>query len=68
MSLSTFPSAMTDRLLGQSLWAKDIIFVISDGYLDGMQAWISSYHGTRQSSRLIFICIDEQLHFILFEI
>lgn len=33
-----------------SLWAKDIVFVISDGYLDGMHAWLSSYHGTSQSS------------------
>lgn len=29
-----------------SLWAKDIIFVIGDGYLDGMQAWLNAYHGT----------------------
>lgn len=31
-------------------WAKDLVFVISDGYLDGMQAWLSSYHGTSQSN------------------
>lgn len=47
--------AMADRFLGYSLWAKDIIFVISDGYLDGMHAWLSAYHGTTQSSRLIFL-------------
>ncbi|EKM55142.1 uncharacterized protein PHACADRAFT_143130 [Phanerochaete carnosa HHB-10118-sp] len=35
---------------GYSLWAKDLVFVISDGYLDGMQAWISSYHGVTQSN------------------
>ena len=38
---------------GYSLWAKDIIFVVSDGYLDGMQAWLSAYHGTTQSSRFV---------------
>lgn len=37
-----------------SLWAKDIIFVISDGYLDGMQAWITTYHGLEQNSQLGF--------------
>ena len=31
-----------------SYWSKDIIFVISDGYLEGMQAWLSSYHGSTQ--------------------
>ncbi|KAK7467268.1 Glycosyl phosphatidyl inositol protein transamidase complex subunit [Stygiomarasmius scandens] len=33
-----------------SLWAKDLIFVINDGYLDGMQAWLSAYHGSVQSN------------------
>lgn len=33
-----------------SLWAKDLVFVISDGYLDGMQAWITTYHGETQPS------------------
>jgi len=37
-------------LKGYSLWAKDLIFVISDGYLDGMQAWITEYHGVTQSN------------------
>lgn len=35
---------------GYSYWSKDIIFVINDGYLDGMQAWLSQYHGASQSS------------------
>lgn len=35
---------------GYSLWAKDLVFVISDGYLDGMQAWITAYHGVTQTS------------------
>ena len=34
-----------------SLWAKDIIFIISDDHLDGMQAFLSSYYGVPQSSR-----------------
>lgn len=33
-----------------SLWAKDLVFVISDGYLDGMQAFITTYHGLPQAS------------------
>ncbi|GJE90712.1 Gaa1-domain-containing protein [Phanerochaete sordida] len=37
-------------LKGYSLWAKDLVFVVSDGYLDGMQAWISSYHGVTQGN------------------
>ena len=35
----------------QSYWAKDIVFVISDGYLDGMQAWLGAYHGSEQYSK-----------------
>jgi len=33
-----------------SLWAKDLAFVVSDGYLDGMQAWINAYHGHPQDN------------------
>ena len=36
-----------------SLWSKDLIFVISDGYLEGMQAWASAYHGHTQQSASI---------------
>ncbi|KAF8643909.1 hypothetical protein AX16_008925 [Volvariella volvacea WC 439] len=32
------------------MWAKDLIFVISDGYLHGMQAWLSAYYGVPQSN------------------
>lgn len=35
-----------------SLWAKDLIFVVNDGYMDGMQAWLSAYHGVSQASTL----------------
>ncbi|KAH7104928.1 Gaa1-domain-containing protein [Auriculariales sp. MPI-PUGE-AT-0066] len=31
-----------------SNWARDIVFIISDNYLDGMHAWLSAYHGTEQ--------------------
>ena len=34
-----------------SYWAKDIVFVISDGYLDGIQAWLGAYHGSEQYSK-----------------
>ncbi|KIP12246.1 hypothetical protein PHLGIDRAFT_21074 [Phlebiopsis gigantea 11061_1 CR5-6] len=37
-------------LKGSSLWAKDLVFVVSDGHLDGMQAWITAYHGVAQSN------------------
>ena len=38
-----------------SYWAKDIVFVISDGYLEGMQAWLGAYHGSEQYSKLSYI-------------
>nr|GAT60039.1 predicted protein [Mycena chlorophos] len=42
--------ALARFLKTYSLWAKDIVFIISDGYMDGMQAWLSSYHGLPQSN------------------
>ena len=45
-------SPLTDH----SYWAKDIVFLISDGYLDGMQAWLGAYHGSQQYSNLNCIC------------
>lgn len=33
-----------------SLWAKDLVFVISDGHMDGMHAFLSAYHHSEQSS------------------
>ena len=39
-----------------SYWAKDIVFVISDGYLDGMQAWLGAYHGLEQYGEFSYIC------------
>lgn len=37
-------------LSGYSLWAKDIVLVVSDNHLDGMHAWLAAYHGSTQSS------------------
>lgn len=37
-------------LTAQMHWSKDIIFVFSDGYMDGMQAWSNAYFGHRQSN------------------
>ncbi|KAJ7343284.1 GPI transamidase component Gaa1 [Mycena albidolilacea] len=42
--------ALANFLKRYSLWAKDIVFVISDNYVDGMQAWLNSYHGETQSN------------------
>jgi hypothetical protein len=51
----SFPRALlADILPGYSLWAKDIVFVISDGHLDGMHAWLNAYHDLSQSSKIFF--------------
>ncbi|TEB26622.1 Gaa1-domain-containing protein [Coprinellus micaceus] len=42
--------ALAKYLKGHSMWAKDLVFVVSDGYLDGMQAWLGSYHGSKQNN------------------
>ncbi|KAF9454645.1 Gaa1-domain-containing protein [Macrolepiota fuliginosa MF-IS2] len=42
--------ALARFLKNYSLWAKDIVFVIGDGYLDGMHAWLNAYHGVKQSN------------------
>ncbi|KAL0577944.1 Glycosyl phosphatidyl inositol protein transamidase complex subunit [Marasmius crinis-equi] len=42
--------ALAKFLKQYSLWAKDLVFVLSDGYLDGMHAWLSAYHGSTQSN------------------
>lgn len=42
--------ALARFLKRYSLWAKDIIFVVSDGYLEGMHAWLAAYHGSSQSN------------------
>ncbi|KZV73437.1 Gaa1-domain-containing protein [Peniophora sp. CONT] len=42
--------ALSNFLKGYSHWSKNLVFVISDGHLDGMQAWLSAYHGEEQSN------------------
>uniref|UniRef100_D8PVN0 Gaa1-domain-containing protein n=1 Tax=Schizophyllum commune (strain H4-8 / FGSC 9210) TaxID=578458 RepID=D8PVN0_SCHCM len=42
--------ALARFMKNYSLWAKDIIFNISDDHLDGMQAFLSSYYGVPQSN------------------
>ncbi|KAF5380995.1 hypothetical protein D9615_004070 [Tricholomella constricta] len=42
--------ALAGFLKRYSLWAKDIVFVVSDGYLEGMHAWLAAYHGSSQSN------------------
>ncbi|KAJ6497047.1 Gaa1-domain-containing protein [Mycena vitilis] len=42
--------ALANFLKRYSLWAKDIVFVVSDHHVDGMQAWLSAYHGSTQSN------------------
>ncbi|KAK2466794.1 hypothetical protein APHAL10511_001052 [Amanita phalloides] len=42
--------ALAAFLKKYSVWAKDIVFVISDGHLEGMHAWLSAYHGNTQSN------------------
>ncbi|KAF5357896.1 hypothetical protein D9756_001418 [Leucocoprinus leucothites] len=42
--------ALARFLRNYSLWAKDLIFVISDGHLDGMHAWLNVYHGAQLSN------------------
>lgn len=42
---------VSDLQIEYSLWAKDLLFVVNDGYTDGMHAWLNAYHGVEQSSR-----------------
>lgn len=40
--------SLANNLRRQSVWAKDLIFLVSDSYLDGAHAWLSEYHGSSQ--------------------
>ncbi|KLO08967.1 Gaa1-domain-containing protein [Schizopora paradoxa] len=42
--------ALAGFLKKHAFWAKDIIFVVGDGHLEGMQAWLAAYHGAPQSN------------------
>ncbi|TNY19340.1 GPI-anchor transamidase [Rhodotorula diobovata] len=41
--------ALANYFKKHSMWSKDIVFVVSDGYVEGAQAWLDSYHGYQQS-------------------
>ncbi|PPQ64654.1 hypothetical protein CVT26_002744 [Gymnopilus dilepis] len=41
--------ALAGFLKRHSYWGKDIVLVVSDGYLEGMQAWLGAYHGVSQA-------------------
>ncbi|BGP27529.1 Glycosyl phosphatidyl inositol protein transamidase complex subunit [Rhodotorula toruloides] len=42
--------ALANYFKKYSFWSKDIIFVISDGFSEGAQAWLDAYHGYGQSN------------------
>ncbi|TFK55129.1 Gaa1-domain-containing protein [Heliocybe sulcata] len=50
LALAAFLKSKFTTHLYYSLWSKDIIFVLSDGYMEGMHAWLSTYHGSVQSN------------------
>ena len=37
--------------IGCSHFSKDIVFVVSDGDADGLQAWLKAYHGNEESTQ-----------------
>jgi glycosylphosphatidylinositol transamidase len=49
--------ALAQSLPVQSIWAKDLIFLISDSYLDGAHAWLNSYHGASHSGVSYFLTL-----------
>ncbi|EJD02421.1 Gaa1-like protein [Fomitiporia mediterranea MF3/22] len=42
--------ALASHLRRYSHWARDIIFVVGDDHLPGMQAWLSAYHAEVQAN------------------
>ncbi|GAA5866477.1 hypothetical protein JCM8547_000637 [Rhodosporidiobolus lusitaniae] len=42
--------ALANYFKKYSMWSKDIVFLLSDGYSEGAQAWLDSYHGYGQSN------------------
>jgi glycosylphosphatidylinositol transamidase len=43
------------------MWSKDIVFLISDGYSEGAQAWLDSYHGFGQSSAFFLLPLSPKI-------
>jgi hypothetical protein len=33
------------RILGQNHWARDFIFVFGDDHIEGVEAFLATYHG-----------------------
>ncbi len=50
------------RTTDYSHWSKDVIFVISDSHLDGMQAWLSAYHTPTIPSTRFGLVNDNRPH------
>ncbi|WFD20616.1 dolichyl-P-Man:Man5GlcNAc2-PP-dolichol alpha-1,3-mannosyltransferase [Malassezia caprae] len=42
--------AMAQHMVADPHWSKDLLVVVSDGYLDGMHAWASEFFGRSQSN------------------
>ncbi|GAA6039388.1 hypothetical protein JCM8097_002829 [Rhodosporidiobolus ruineniae] len=42
--------ALANYFKKYSMWSKDIVFILSDGYSEGVQAWLDSYHSYGQSN------------------
>ncbi|GAA5930593.1 GPI-anchor transamidase subunit GAA1 [Sporobolomyces koalae] len=42
--------ALANYFKKNAMWSKDIIFLISDGHVEGVQAWLDAYHGFAQSN------------------
>ncbi|PKI82755.1 dolichyl-P-Man:Man5GlcNAc2-PP-dolichol alpha-1,3-mannosyltransferase [Malassezia vespertilionis] len=47
--------ALAKHLTSIPYWSKDLIVILSDGHLDGMQAWASSYFGAPTPA----LCADD---------
>lgn len=52
---------MIGLFLGQIHWAKDIIFLVNEHDLIGMQAWLEGYHHTNTTGQYLHLCNDVTL-------
>lgn len=52
---------MIGLFLGQIHWAKDIIFLVNEHDLIGMQAWLEGYHHTNTNGQYLHLCNDVTL-------
>jgi Gaa1-like, GPI transamidase component len=44
---------LTSRHEGNTYWSKDIIILITDESVRGMQAWLNAYHGVNFGSKFV---------------